>query len=220
VRIVEVNQPPIYLLSGMTPEFPIFVRLAPLLPNSHPVEFIVPKTHERLTEYSARLAEHLDPQSYIVGTSFGGIIALEISRILRPKGCILISSIRDPNQLPPWFRIWRKLGPGNCSKLLQLIGHSARLVPKTVCTHSTMRVRKLAGNKGKWYRWATSAVLEWQPTSDHVDFPVLQIHGTADATFPIRYTKPDISVPNATHSLPISHPNEVANAIVAFARAA
>lgn len=132
---------PIYLLPGMTSDFPVFSRLLPLLPSARLLEFLPPEPRETLVNYSSRMATLLPKDAFIGGVSFGGIIALEISRILRPRGCILISSIRHPRELPPWFRIWRPFG-GRCySALLRTIGGAASLVPRSARTASTIRAR-------------------------------------------------------------------------------
>lgn len=209
---------PIYLLPGMTSDFPVYSRLFPLLPSARVVDFLPPEPRETLVSYSSRMAALLPGDAYIGGVSFGGIVALEISRILRPRGCILISSIRHPCELPPWFRIWRPFGGRCCSALLRTIGGAASLVPRSVRTASTIRVIKLTGDRGNWHRWATSAVLDWKPKLLGEFCPILQIHGTADTTFPIRYVHPDVSIPSGSHALPLSHPDEVAAAIRSFMR--
>jgi len=45
---------------------------------------------------------------------------------------------------------------------------------------------------------------------------LLQVHGSADKTFPIRYVNPDVTVMGGRHALTISHPKETASAILAF----
>lgn len=211
---------PIYLLPGMTADFPIYSRLLPLLPNARVVDFLPPEPRETLVSYSSRMATLLPRDAYIGGVSFGGIIALEISRLLRPRGCILISSIRHPHELPPWFRIWRPFGGRSSSAGLRMIGGAASLVPRSARTASTIRATKLAGDRGAWHRWATSAVLDWKPEPLGDFCPILHIHGTADTTFPIRYVHPDVSIPGAGHGLPLSHPDEVVAAIRLFVDAA
>lgn len=200
----------------MSAEYPVYSRILPLLPNATVVDFIPPEPRESLVDYASRMSKLLSSNCFVAGVSFGGIIALEIARILRPRGCILISSILHPRELPPWFRAWRTLGGRRSSALLQWIGWSASLVPRSICTSSTFRATKLAGTGGKWHRWATSAVIDWQPEATVDCCPILQIHGTADTTFPIRYTHPHVSVTGGRHALPISHPTETANAIRTF----
>ena len=204
----------------MTSDYPVYSRILPLLPSAVVIDFIQPKPRETLVNYASRMANQLPCNSFIGGVSFGGIVALEVARILRPRGCILISSIRHPSELPPWFRVGRLLGGRCCSSFLGVIGSAAAILPKSVCTSTTIRATKLAGMSGRWHSWATSAVIDWQPEIAFDGCPVLQIHGTADSTFPIRYTHPDIIVPNGHHALPISHPVETANAIQAFTKTA
>lgn len=75
---------PIYLLPGMTSDYPVYSRLTPLLQNARIVDFIDPKVNESLTSYARRMAEQFPPLCFIAGVSFGGILALEISRIVQP----------------------------------------------------------------------------------------------------------------------------------------
>lgn len=108
----------------MTPRATVFDRLLPHLPNCTIIEWLPPCEQESLVSYSRRLAETLPTgECFIGGVSFGGIVALEIARIIRPKTCFLISSVRNPGQLPPWFRIMRGIGP----KTLAAAGRLASL---------------------------------------------------------------------------------------------
>lgn len=90
------------------------------------------------------------------------------------------------------------------------------MVSSFACTSSTIRVSKLAGADGYWHRWATSSILDWQPDPDFNGCPVLQIHGSADTTFPIRYISPDVTVVGGRHALAVSNPMETVEAILAF----
>lgn len=218
--LVDSDNAPIYLIPGMTSDYPVYSRILPMLPNAFVIDFIQPNPRETLVNYASRMASQLPSNSFIGGVSFGGIVALEVARILRPRGCIVMSSIRHPSELPPWFRVGRLLGGRCCSSVLGMIGFAAAMLPKSVCTSTTIRATKLAGMSGRWHRWATLAVIDWKPERSFDVCPVLQIHGTADTTFPIRYTHPDIIVPDGRHALPISHPTETANAILAFTNAA
>ena len=214
--LVESADPPICLIPGMTADFPVYSRILRLLPNAIVVDYIPPESNETLVSYASRMANRIPANSFVVGVSFGGIVALEIARVVRPQGCILISSIRQPAELPPWFRIWRALGGRSTNALLRTIGTAALMVPRFACTSSTIRVTKLAGDGGQWHRWATASLLAWQPNPDFKVCPLLQIHGSADRTFPIRYVNPDVTVVGGRHALTISHPKETALAIRAL----
>lgn len=206
---------PICLLPGMTPHFPVYSKLLPLLPNARVVPFIEPKPDESLPSYAVRIASQFPDPCFLGGVSFGGMVAQEIARVMRPAGCIVIASIRAPSQLPPWLRLCRVLGGRSASRLLSSAGEFARYVPAPMRTSATMRLTEFSGTSGEWHRWATSVLLDWTPSTP-IESPVLHIHGDADTTFPVRYTDPDLVIPNGRHALPVSHPNEVAEAIRRF----
>ena len=206
----------IILLPGMTPNDMIFDRLRPLLSEAHIVSWIPPNSRESLQSYAIRLAGSLpqhDP-CIVCGVSFGGIVAQEVAHHLPARACVLISSIRHPRELPPWFRLLQGIPRSAAELSLAGAGRFADLVPGKTRTASTTRLRKLCGASGAWYRWATSAVLGWHPTAHEESIPILQIHGDRDETFPLRFLRPDRVVRGGGHVLPLSHPGEVADFIV------
>lgn len=210
---------PIYLLPGMTADDPVYARMLPLLPNAQVVSFIDPEPSESLADYAKRMAPQFSGPCFIGGISFGGILAQEIARVVQPAGCIVIASIQNPSQLPPWLRLGRVFGGRHTSRVLNAVGSSAKCVPTSIRTSSTARLTKLSGASGKWHRWATSAVLDWSPGSP-IASPILHIHGDADTTFPVRYTTPDTVIRHGRHALPLSHPIETARVIHNFTRTA
>ncbi len=211
--------PPLYLLPGMDRGYPVYARLAPLLPGAVVLDYVAPEQGETLVEYARRMAAGLERDCYVGGTSLGGIVALEMARVLRPRGCIVIASVTHPRQLPPWFSIWRPLGGRVTTRLMSLTAASAAVVPHPLRTRSTIRVSSWNGTNAKWHRWATASVLDWQPDPSPLPCPLLHIHGDADATFPIRYVDADVVILGGRHNLPASHPLETAQAIAAFTRA-
>ena len=207
---------PIYLFPGISVEYPIFDRIVPLLTTvSSIVAYPEPMRNEPLTHFAGRIAAQLPSDCFVAGTSFGGIVALEVARIVKARACFLIGSIRGPDQLPPWLRMWRLLGREHCDRLLRMAGNLAAAVPRCVRISSTVRLKKLSGSAGSWHRWAITSVLTWRPRPD-ASVPIVQIHGDADTTFPICYVTPDIVVRHGKHALCMSHPQDVADAINAF----
>ena len=210
------HSPLICLLPGMTQQYPVYHRLLPLLPSARVVPFIEPQPDETLQAYARRMAPLFSRDCFIGGVSFGGILAQEISRIVQPHGCIVIASIQHPSHLPPRLRMLRTLGGRWMDRLLRATGRLAESVPASVRTSSTARLRKLSGEAGRWHRWATGAVLDWQPAASQ-DVPLTHIHGDKDTTFPVGRTTADIIISGGKHALPVSHPEETAAAIRRFA---
>jgi pimeloyl-ACP methyl ester carboxylesterase len=199
----------------MTRDDGIFDRLLPLLPNAAVVPWLAPESGEVIRSYARRLADSLAAKGpcFVGGVSFGGIVALEVARLIPARACFLISSIRSLDELPPWSRLWRNLSSMRAHRidsLLAAVGRLSSTVPRQVRTPATARLTKFAGPAGAWHRWATSAVLRWTPSDVPGRAPIVQIHGDADATFPLRYTHPDYVIRRGGHVLPLTHPQELA----------
>ena len=63
-----------------------------------------------------------DELTIVSGVSFGGIVARELASSINAKACILISSVRSPDELPPWFRVFRALRPRTAEMGMSTIG--------------------------------------------------------------------------------------------------
>jgi pimeloyl-ACP methyl ester carboxylesterase len=221
----------LFLLPGMTPDVRLFDRLLPLLPGAVVVPWIEPRKGESIPQYAERLAETVaefariqaagarslaTSATVVCGVSFGGIVARELAHVISARGCILVSSVRTPAELPPWFRAMR-YSPIRSERVLSAVGSLAQSMPRQVRTRSTARLTKLAGSGGAWHRWATAAVLRWRPRPELDEIATLHIHGDADETFPLRYVRPDVVIRGGGHVLPLTHAEELAQTIAQFA---
>ena len=67
-----------------------------------PIAWITPNHNESIRNYAKRISENLNTdQPYgILGVSFGGLVAQEVSMVLNPKFIFIISSINDEIQIP------------------------------------------------------------------------------------------------------------------------
>ena len=72
----------------------------------HHVDWLSANKNESLVAYSKRLAEKIDTTKpfCIVGLSFGGIVANEISKIISPEKIIFLSTAKNRSELPWYFR--------------------------------------------------------------------------------------------------------------------
>lgn len=210
----------ILLLTGMTPDARIFAQLAPQLPTACVVPWIAPRPHESIPDYARRLARSISSGEDVIvcGVSFGGIIARELALRLNAKACVLISSVRDASQLPPWFRVLRPLASLPVEPILKFIGAAAASYPRRIRSSATARLRKLTGVDGAWQRWATAAVLRWRASRELDSVPLIQIHGDCDAMFPLRFVQADIVIAGGGHMLALTHAEAIAEVLADAAK--
>jgi pimeloyl-ACP methyl ester carboxylesterase len=146
------------------------------------------------------------------GASFGGFVALEVSRWLDARVCILISSVRRPDELPPPIRGLRhNLHPPKvlfaatrflADLTLRAVGRILPPVEQAVCGFAR------DADPG-FLHWACGAVLAWHRDFAPTTVPIRQIHGAADRVLPARYTRPDVLVPRAGHLVMLTHAQPV-----------
>src|SRR5690349_11479725 len=103
----------VYFISGLGADRRVFSRLE--LPSSITVKYIdwiEPNDKASLHDYCKRLSTQIDRNDdvVLVGLSFGGMVAIEMEKIVHPKKIILISSIVTRDELPSHFRMIGMLG--------------------------------------------------------------------------------------------------------------
>jgi pimeloyl-ACP methyl ester carboxylesterase len=179
------------------------------------IPWIAPTTpDESLPDYASRLAATIDASEPFVlgGASFGGMVALELARHLRPAAVLLIASCRSPYSLPSVYRY---------------LNAAAQLLPAWAFTSAAARSRPIASRFGltthaerrlfaamlrdtppSFVQWACRAILGW-PGAAEPDVPVHHIHGANDRIIPLRGVQPTVVVPDAGHFLNVTHPAAV-----------
>ena len=176
--------------------------------------WIPPLRGDTLPTYAARLAETVPRQKPLIlgGSSFGGMLACEMTRHLQPKAVILIGSCRSPKSLnrgvlslrpilcriPYWgIRITKPLAPFAVQTFRNLKPKFRRL-----CTTMFQEADP------RWIRWAIGAILRWQPTP-LADTSVFHIHGQRDRMIRASTVAPDFMVPDGGHLINLSHAAQV-----------
>lgn len=210
--------PAVVLLPGLGADQRLFESQRAVLPELVVPPWPVPQAHDSLAGFAARLA-HAIPRSdrlIIGGSSFGGMVALELAALLQPKGVVLIGSCTSVAGMPVWARHMRRLASALPFSAFHPRRWSLPLVlPKF--GRLTKEQRDLfwsmaSATPASFLKWGVNAILSWQPTP--VPVPVHHIHGSADRLIPLRLVRPDRVVPGGGHLLTLTHPQEV-NAFLA-----
>ena len=207
----------IYFFSGLGADKRIFSKLK--LPEKfhiHHIDWIVPVKKESLATYAERISSNIDSSNpvVLVGLSFGGIIAVEIAKLIKPKQVILISSVSQRQQIPWYYRL---------AGALRL----PVLIPTAVLKSANPVLFKLFGALGKeqqqllrmilkdtdpqFLKWAIRMLPNW---GNKIKIPdLVQIHGTADHLLPLKPDQADIWVQNGGHLMVYNKHQELSNII-------
>ena len=179
----------IYFISGLGADERIFQRLR--LPAGYEMQHISwQKTAEKQTigSYARQMAAAIDSAKpfMLAGLSFGGMIATEICKFLKPEKLILFSTVKTAAELPAFYRFAGKL------KLYRVFP------PKTYKTvlpflywflgaHDDEGRKLISSFFDKmdplFLKWAIREITCWRNFKTFE--PHLHLHGGLDRVFPI-----------------------------------
>lgn len=196
----------VYCISGLGADHRIFAKLDVPGIDFAPLAWLTPAQDEKIEKYAARMLGTVpDNRPVLLGVSFGGMMAIEISKYVPAATVILVSSIRDRRQLPLWMKF--------CG-LLQL----DRLSPVGVIKRGTILTGLENYNLGVeseeeaqlcrdfrhhidrgYLKWAIRVILHWQNEWKPPAF--YHIHGARDRIFPLRMVEPTHVIGNGGHMM-------------------
>jgi thioesterase domain-containing protein len=210
----EANQTdvPLILFSGMGADDSVFLRQKVAFPNLIVPDWLPPFKTDDLSSYCARLANFIGPDGPVIvgGASFGGIVALEMTRHLDTLGCILIGSVRGPHQLPNRIRMLRSVSGAvdiaPISMLQQSAAVSVVAAENAGADHLAGVTRQFANADPKVLRWSAKQILRWD---SNYDVKTCHIHGDRDHVFPISCVEPDEIVVGGGHVISMTHGRQV-----------
>jgi hypothetical protein len=202
----------VYFISGLGADSRVFSYLK-LPSNIEPVfiEWLIPAKNESIQNYARRMSSTIDISQpfIIIGLSFGGILASEMSQFLKPKKIILISSVAQRSELPIYYKI---------AGVLKL----ASLLPAKTASHPnfltywalgihTENEKKLVkenfvANTG-FSKWAIKEILNWKQS--HPPKNVIRIHGNNDRLLPITNFSPEYIIEKGSHFMIVNKADEI-----------
>ena len=94
------------MLSGLGADKRVFDFLDLSDYSIYHITWIIPLPRESMAEYAFRLLPQITSDNpVLIGVSFGGMIALEIAKLISVEKVILISSATSPNAIPSYFKL-------------------------------------------------------------------------------------------------------------------
>jgi len=202
----------VYLIAGLGADTRVFNNIDL---NDHDVicvDWIEPHKTDTLTNYSQKLIYqyHIANNSIIIGNSLGGMIAVEMAKIIPIRKVILISSIKTIDEAPWYFKFFRmipiyKIVPNG---LLNSMGFMIEvLFGKMNEADSWLFKDMLKNSSPAFMKWAMGAVLKWQ----NIVIPqnLYQITGDKDLIFSYKRMKGVTIVNGGTHIMIFDKAKEI-----------
>lgn len=206
----------INFLSGLGADERVFKYLKLNNSEKNYIKWITPQKNETISEYCSKLAKQIDTtkDNILICVSFGGIIGIELAKVIKFKKIIIISSIKDKYELPILYRIFGflklyKIAPSwlfksNISLITFLFGVENQ-------EHKNLLRNIIIDTNPVFLKWAISQILTWSNT-ENID-NLIHIHGDNDKILPSRNIKKFIKIDGGSHSMIVTKAEEINNKI-------
>ena len=166
------------------------------------IEWLKPLRKETIRHYAERLVSQIDTTKpfQLVGLSFGGVIASEISEIAHPDQIILISSTSTGVPISRFYQGLLKVALA--SPLAAPILKSTNSIAYKYFGADTPELKTLLkqvlhDTDNKVLKWALKQMSSWSRKTKAAN--LYHIHGSADRLIPIKLVNPDSRIEGGGH---------------------
>lgn len=195
----------LYLISGLGADERAFEKLQ--LPTHYHVRhinWISPLSNEKIQAYAKRLLQQIDTSKpfSLIGLSFGGMMAIEIAKIIQPSKTIILSSCSMAKQLPWHYKALGFIKVYNYLpiKLMKKKNKITYWFFGTKNEHEQKILGEtIAETDSNYLKWALKMISTWRNKT--IIPNLVHIHGDADRLFPIYFIEPTITIADGTHMM-------------------
>ena len=202
---------PIYIFSGLGADERVFQDLdfSPYDPVF--IQWSQTTAKQTIEQYAAELAKQIEiDKPVLIGLSFGGIMAIELAKIIDTEKLILIASAKTRIEIPSYFRLaghlnLHKLFPSRFLKHPGFIGNWFFSVQTK--NEKKMLANILHDTDPKFLKWAINQIVKWKNKT--IPQNTYHIHGTADRILPYRFVHADFKITNGGHFMTVNKSVEI-----------
>ena len=202
----------LYVISGLGADFKVLEKI--IFPENIEVVFLdwlMPENKEHFHHYVERMADKVDNSEpfALLGYSFGGLIVQEIDKIKPAEKVVILGSIKSDKEKSRFIKF------GEVSKITKYLPQGMFSV-KSAAVYSLARgivdpknpklMEYFTVRDPYYLKWSIQKVSAWKFDENP---KVIQILGSKDIVFPVKYSKPDYVVENGTHLFPATKHKQV-----------
>ena len=210
----------LYFISGLGADKRVFQKLQVPEPFIiHHLEWMPVNQEDGLSQYCSGLIDqiNLNEPFILIGLSFGGIVAMELSRQIEPVQTVLISSISRPEEVGKIFMVLKKL---KAQKIIpvHLFLKPSRILFRLFGAHTNeekdLLKNILRDTDPLFFKWAIDRMFswknEWRPPG------LIHIHGTNDKILPYNKNMQAIKVEGGEHLMVYSKAEEISRLLLKY----
>ncbi|MCC6723515.1 MAG: alpha/beta hydrolase [Saprospiraceae bacterium] len=202
----------LYLVPGMANDHRLFgeYQFDTTLVRPIPIKWVDWKNVKGFGEYAKLLSAQIDTTApfVLLGFSMGGILSMEMSRFLKPKAIILVSSVKSSKNLPfrvkfaRYLPLYRLMSEGMVRK-----ASKRKWFFKTIKSEQHVKLYQsmVADTGAKFFKWQLCATAHWKFDLAPKAPPIYHIHGDKDQVIPLKKSvHPDYVVKDGPHEIIIN----------------
>ncbi|MBA3899839.1 MAG: alpha/beta hydrolase [Bacteroidetes bacterium] len=212
----------LYLIPGLATDERLFHKT--ILPG---VEMMVLKwpafaPGDTMKSYANKFLPQIDSTKpfFLLGVSFGGMCAVEISKIINPKKLILVSSAKGGDELPYFMKMFRFM-PLHILFSQAIFIKMSEFIKYVFGRHKTsdrdLLLKMLRECPENYLNGSTECIVNWRSHSSELNgINVVHIHGTDDRVIPFRNIKNAIPVKGGNHFMVLNEADRVNDILNTF----
>lgn len=201
----------IYIFSGLGADEKAFQKLDLSDFQVTHIKWIRPEKEESIEVYASRLLDQIiTPNPVLIGLSFGGIMAVEVSKHISTEKIILISSAKKKKEIPWAYRVMGGIGLQKIVPLQLLKRPNAftNFIFGAQTTEDKKLLKPMLENTDMHFlNWAMDKVANWKNGFDPGN--ITHIHGTADKVLPFSNVQCDFAIRGGGHMMVLNRAAEV-----------
>jgi len=205
----------VYFFSGLGADERVFQFVDLSFCNPVFIKWNFPFENESIEDYASKLLEQIKNENPIlVGVSFGGMMAVEVSKLIKTEKIILISSAKTKYEIPFYFKAAGKLNVHKIipTSLLQNFNSINNfLFGVKIKEEKSLLKTIIHETNPQFLNWAINKIVNWQ--NEFVPRYIIHIHGTNDKILPIKFLDTDFKIKNGGHFMIVHNSLEIGEII-------
>ncbi len=194
----------VYLFPGQGSDAAIFSKLELKNCDTVVINYPIPTKKDLLPSYAKRLMSQIDTTHpfYFLGVSFGGMNAIEISKIIKPEKLIIISSAKGSKEIPFRYKFQRVVPMYNLftGRFYKRMAKLARPIVEPDSREYDSIFRAMIDRKNPdFMKRSIKMICKWKNKENPTT--IIHIHGELDHTIPFRKVDSTYKIENGSHMM-------------------